>query len=574
MATVEIRPSSTTMFTGDLISLNLEASDAFGNMVTPNSALWEADAGSIQGGPASATFKAGREPGAVSLAVQVTDGRGIAKGDTEFQVNQGYCDTSHATVSWVTQWWSMNQDGSTGEFLGSSELDRLKFDWQWDAVFNGQKDYVRLMATAYIVVRRQGPVAFKIGGDDGYRLLLDGEELLSDWSAHSYTQRAALKVLEPGIYRIDVDYFERTGQARVSVEIESEVLEWEEIEQCFGGYVQTTDSRFLLYRTEESLNQVADRFGVDANQIISAYTSEGAALLVPGAPRLGRKIIVLQGIDSEASCEDFQPHIGGPNLADRMKSITHAIQNRAWETSGDASFLDARDVVTFSYANTYEDCSTGKTYQAGDLPSPTGFYAVYEPNATCAGVQQAADRLKQLIDRIIQLEPGTQVDIIGHSMGGMVAVYLMATLSEDEKERVHSIVTLDSPLLGEPQQAPGSTCVFNSQAWEDIGGLSPVVSVISSIGGPRTLGRLLAINSSPIGDVIPGTEWRRVDCSSGATLGYGILGTILVEAIFPGYSLIGALLGGGFGLYGVGHACVWRDGTALASLADHINLLE
>ena len=294
---------------------------------------------------------------------------------------------------------------------------------------------------------------------------------------------------------------------------------------------------------------------------------------MPGAPRIKRKVIVLQGIDSEASCEDFQAHIGEPNFADRIKSMTHAIQNRAWETTGDASFLDARDVVTFSYANTYEDCSAGKTYQARDLPSPTGFYAVYEPSATCAGVQQAADRLKRLIDRIIQLEPGTQFDIVGHSMGGMVAVYMMASLPEEERGHIHSIVTLDSPLLGEPKQAFGSSCLYNSKAWEDIGGLSPVVSVIASISGPRTLDRLLAINSSPIGDVIPGTQWRQVDCSSGATVGLGILGSILVEAFFPGYSLIGALIGGAKGLYGVGHTCVWLDGTALESLADQINLL-
>ncbi len=33
-------------------------------------------------------------------------------------------------------------------------------------------------------------------------------------------------------------------------------------------------------------------------------------------------------------------------------------------------------------------------------------------------------------------------------------------------------------------------------------------------------------------------------------------------------------IGGVAGAYDVGHTCVWVDGTALASLADHINLLE
>ena len=176
------------------------------------------------------------------------------------------------------------------------------------------------------------------------------------------------------------------------------------------------------------------------------------------------------------------------------------------------------------------------------------------------------------MDRIIQLDPDTRFDIVGHSMGGMVAAYLVATSPTDYvSEHVRSVITLDSPLDGFSDRHLGSVCAYGSPAWDDILGISPVVGEIASIRDQLVLDRFLSITSSPIGDVIQGTRSQSVDCSSGATLGYGVLGTIVIETIFPGFGIIGAILGAVKGAYGVGHTCVGSDSTALASLGDFIN---
>ena len=74
------------------------------------------------------------------------------------------------------------------------------------------------------MVQRQGPVLFTVGGDDGYRLKIDGEEIISQWDFHPYRETSQMVKLEPGIYDLALDYFEWTGVARLSFKTDSEVV--------------------------------------------------------------------------------------------------------------------------------------------------------------------------------------------------------------------------------------------------------------------------------------------------------------------------------------------------------------
>ena len=147
------------------------------------------------------------------------------------------------------------------------------------------------------------------------------------------------------------------------------------------------------------------------------------------------------------------------------------------------------------------------------------------------------------MERIIKLEPETRFDIVGHSMGGMVATYLVATARpESVKRYIQSVVTLDSPLLGFDKKNPFSGCAKGSEAWQDILGDTQVVREITSIEDKDILDRLFAINSSHIGDKIPDTRSLLVDCSGGGTVSLATR-----------------------------HSCVWADETALVALANFIN---
>jgi alpha-beta hydrolase superfamily lysophospholipase len=110
-------------------------------------------------------------------------------------------------------------------------------------------------------------------------------------------------------------------------------------------------------------------------------------------------------------------------------------------TSSRAGVLDpdhlgyaAEDVTRFRYAG-----GTGGAPQT------------YEPRHTWAGVPAAAADLEQQLRAVALAEPGRPVDLVGHSMGGVVALYYLTHL-HDPRDRglppIGNVVTLGSPLEG------------------------------------------------------------------------------------------------------------------------------
>ena len=129
--------------------------------------------------------------------------------------------------------------------------------------------------------------------------------------------------------------------------------------------------------------------------MVTSLSGDGRLFLIPGKDNINRKVIVIQGIDSEADCDDISKSrgegnyrypqtypiyqlagYGDDNLATRANTVAYYIQQENWETKNDPGFIDAKDVLTFSYADAYADCSTGMIYRSGQLPSTSGFYGV------------------------------------------------------------------------------------------------------------------------------------------------------------------------------------------------------
>lgn len=134
-----------------------------------------------------------------------------------------------------------------------------------------------------------------------------------------------------------------------------------------------------------------------------------------------RRVVVIGGIQSEASCEDATPAWLREAFEDPALARTVAVE--------------ATDIVRFSYSGEY--CFGGLGAQ-------------YESEDTCggiAGADGAAAHLRALVD---SLAP-SKVTVVGYSMGGLVAAYLAGSDPAWAEAHLASVVAVDSPLRGVPR---------------------------------------------------------------------------------------------------------------------------
>jgi pimeloyl-ACP methyl ester carboxylesterase len=128
----------------------------------------------------------------------------------------------------------------------------------------------------------------------------------------------------------------------------------------------------------------------------------------------------------------------------------------------------AGDFAFFSYSGRWCD---GDAFGAAD----------YSASDTCAGIDDRhAKRLRDFIER---LGPG-RVTIVAHSMGGLVAAYLIGSDEAWARAHIASVATFDSPLRGINLLRTGvlgaggvfdGDCGLNSDAVRDLWDDSSVV---------------------------------------------------------------------------------------------------
>ena len=231
---------------------------------------------------------------------------------------------------------------------------------------------------------------------------------------------------------------------------------------------------------------------------------------VIGGPR---KVIFILGINTKGypdSCMDTPPDINQfNNLGTALKDI-----------------VPKSDIVWFSY-NFDSYCDPG-IYQQPK----------YSQLNTCDGIDKAEDELERLVGKLIEQSPDVKLNIVAHSMGGLVAAYWASQKRKQTngqeflRKHIHSIITLDSPLNGSAfadvktlgtRVGFGWVCDADSPSVEDIdtkfGKNSVLDEIFQEEGGSNTLTSLVNfvhVNSTAIaGDLLPG-YWRDtpVDCGS------------------------------------------------------------
>ena len=179
----------------------------------------------------------------------------------------------------------------------------------------------------------------------------------------------------------------------------------------FIGFRNPTDNL-----TQFGFEDMTGGGDLDYDDIV--YNIKTTLLPTPDVNR--RDIVLIRGITSEGRCD---------GLNDWVPSYFESNEARAL-----FSHISIAKYLNFSYAG-------GGSYSCPQSPDSPPAYDAFD---TCDGVSKAAEELKAMIDQ----DATNKVVIFGHSMGGIVSAYMVSTNPDWAREKVSSVVTLDSPLKG------------------------------------------------------------------------------------------------------------------------------
>lgn len=122
--------------------------------------------------------------------------------------------------------------------------------WKYSSPFKGlPDDKFSVVWTGCWKSPKDGLVRFSMGGDDGYRISIDGKVLGGDWGNHSYSSRDVFFTAEAGrIYTIKYEFFDNAGEATVTFsagqmdrdKLETSVAESDNVIFC-GGFDSSTE---------------------------------------------------------------------------------------------------------------------------------------------------------------------------------------------------------------------------------------------------------------------------------------------------------------------------------------------
>jgi pimeloyl-ACP methyl ester carboxylesterase len=205
-----------------------------------------------------------------------------------------------------------------------------------------------------------------------------------------------------------------------------------------------------------------------AYTVIASLTDPRGATSVVERPVevMPRKVLFVQGYGSESRCPD------GGGFASRVATWAPALLD------GDVvPIAGPGDLLYASYS--------GRWCDGGD--GTNGAFADYGSDDTCNGVDSPGGIAGRLRAQVDALAPA-RVTIIGHSMGGLAAAWLVGSDPAWARRHIASVVTFDSPLAGVPTLNMAvlriaGDCGFGSDANDDLSDRNQaIIAAVSGAG--------------------------------------------------------------------------------------------
>ncbi len=154
--------------------------------------------------------------------------------------------------------------------------------------------------------------------------------------------------------------------------------------------------------------------------------------------------VFLNGLDTRCDGSPFK-HMGFENIRQALSVIGY-------------SFYDNRFLM-YSYTG-------GQINKGNWLPHP------YTPKDTGQSLHLSVHQLEQLIESLSLANPEARFILVGHSLGGRIALDFVSTTHPSNRKKIQGVITLNSPLMGSTINVPGilmkildtSGCIWGSTA--------------------------------------------------------------------------------------------------------------
>ena len=131
----------------------------------------------------------------------------------EFQSEKGSKE-----IGFKAEYFKNSEMAGKPDFVGVDKS--LNFNWEYGTIKDGfPNDYYSARWSSVFKPKKTGKYLFRLSGDDGYRLIFNGKELIADWTKHAETLKEIAVTVEAGKeYPVVIEYFEEVGEASLKFE--------------------------------------------------------------------------------------------------------------------------------------------------------------------------------------------------------------------------------------------------------------------------------------------------------------------------------------------------------------------
>ncbi|MDD4759365.1 MAG: glycoside hydrolase family 3 C-terminal domain-containing protein [Bacteroidaceae bacterium] len=129
-----------------------------------------------------------------------------------------FADESCTTNGFKTTYY--NNKKLEGTPAATSIDKQVAYNWKATPVNGVLQDNFSATVDTWIKAPNNGTYSFRVGGDDGFALSIDGETIVNEWADGGNRSREANKELKAGkIYHLQIKYFQSAGDALLNFHV-------------------------------------------------------------------------------------------------------------------------------------------------------------------------------------------------------------------------------------------------------------------------------------------------------------------------------------------------------------------